>query len=246
MKRFVICLALTLGGCAGTETGNPNAPYSTAELLLNARSSNNQAVTLRQAGGAVVVEQAWLTLDTLSFREGTDCAVPSESLATPKIGLGDHSGPDALRLNMNVKPGSYCQATATFTNGQVEKPLGAPEQVLDHSIVIVGRLEDGTPLTIASNFAAPVHLDATQGAFEWGTDPSALLVEFDLAVWLKGIDLAGAARDPVLGIVLDEGNNQSALTTFEGNVAPGVTLYRDIAGNGDVDPEDIKAAEGSL
>ncbi len=246
MKRFVICLTLAFGGCAGTETGNPNAPYSTAELLLNARSSNHQAVTLRQAGGAVVVEQAWLTLDTLSFREGADCTIPNESLSTPKIGLGDHSGPDALRLNMDVKPGSYCQATATFMNGQVEKPLGAPEQVLDHSIVIVGRLEDGTPLTIASNFAAPVQLDATQGAFEWGTDSSALLVEFDLAVWLKAIDLAGAVRDPVLGIVIDELNNQSALTTFEGNVAPGVTLYRDIAGNGDVDPGDIKAAEVSL
>ncbi len=246
MKKFVFCLALALGGCAGTETGNPNAPYSTADLLINARSSNTQALTLRQPGGRVVVEQAWLTLDRLSFREGADCTRSNESVATPKIGLGDHSGPDALRLSMNVKPGSYCQATATFMNGQVEKPLGAPTEVLDHSIVVVGRLADGTPFKIASNFAAPVHLDATQRAFDWGTDRSALLLEFDLAEWVRGIDFAGAARDPSHEIILDERNNTDSLATFEGNVAPGVELFHDVSANGDVDPEDTQAAKGSL
>ncbi|MDX2050913.1 MAG: hypothetical protein SFV15_00890 [Polyangiaceae bacterium] len=244
MKKLCLFgLVLAVGGCTGTETGNPNGQV---ELLLNARSSNLALVSLRETGGAVVVEQAWLTLDKVSLREGDNCIKPERVVETTKIGLGDHSGPDALKLSLNAPLGFYCQATADFTNGPGSRPLGAPEEVLNHSIVIVGRLADGTKLKIASNFEAQIRLDASAQPIEIGADDAAILMEFDIATWLNGIDLATAEKDPIEGIVLSDTKNTAHLARFEGNVAPGVELFRDVARNGQVDPEDTKTAGGSL
>jgi hypothetical protein len=69
-----------------------------------------------------------------------------------------------------------------------------------------------------------------------------LLLSFDVATWLDGIDLDGADRSADGSIVIDETHNTPLLTRFEANIDCSLELFIDLDDDGVVSPSDERIA----
>lgn len=245
MKKLwsaVLLLALATSGCFGTETGNP----SLALVSIDAHSSDPDSVSIREATGAVVVDQAWISFGAVALVPEGGCPDTTGALEGSVLGAGDHSEPGALSFEIELaSTASFCGLVAPFVPSDA-LPAGAPPELAGRALVLVGHLADDTPVRIVSAFEGDVTVSDAGGApFALETDSYGLLVGLDMARWVSGVDLAGAVREADGSIVLDDTRNTALRDALDARVPEGVELYRDEDADGVLDPVPVLLGRGS-
>ena len=226
--------AVGCSGCAGTETGNPFQ----VELRADAHSSDPTAVAVG-AGGAVVVTEAWLSLDPIGLASAADCDAVDPMGEAPDFGTADHAAAGAVLEEFELDEGDYCRAVLPFVRAAAPLPEGAPPELEGASVVIAGELAaTGTPFRLVSGLERAIDIRALADSFPLGPDQPALFLGFDVATWFAAVDLAGAELDGEGVAVIDTDSNSDLLTAFEADLAAGIELYRDLDRDGSVDPPD--------
>jgi hypothetical protein len=112
-----------------------------------------------------------------------------------------------------------------------------------HSLLVSGRLADGRHFELRSALQRELVLRGDQDFELDGTHPG-VLVGFDVALWLAGLDWDGADVDDDGDIIADETHNAALLEGFERQFAHGVSLFRDDDRDGLLDPEPVPLAHG--
>ncbi len=231
LKASAAIASALLFGCSGTETGNPG---STASVALAVHSSSAD-ISVGPGAGGVHVESAWLKVSSAT---GTTCD-PHEARTISSGFVGDLvSGGDSLsNIDLGVDP--LCALEFSLSLDAIP-PAGAPPELETSSVVLTGTRSDGVPFLIAAPSLLPITLQAAAPVDPTGYD--ALLLAFDLAVWLEGtvlddvvVDAQGVAR-------LDGVAHPASVMTFQGQIAPGAALYPDLDADGVLDPEDLDHA----
>jgi hypothetical protein len=246
--RFLVvclaCLALPPGCAGGTETGNPSI---VASLSYTAYSTKPAQVSVREASGGAVVKTAWLVLGNVAFDPSSRCGGTDTDDSTrfaPGIGVGNHASGKAVTVDFDLPSDEYCAVDLPFVEaGQMALPAEAPPEILTNTIVLTGELADGTPFTVVSGANPVVHLTADGGHFAMNDAESGVLVAFDVATWLGGIDWASAAKTDGK-IVISASQNPELLASFESQLAAGVDVYRDADKDGFLDPSPERLAHG--
>jgi len=223
-------------GCTGTETGSPSFE---GELSYDAYSSEPAVASLREGEQGAVVAQAWLVLGDVTFVDNNHCAEPEAAEGhADGLGPGDHAPADGARKRFWLPIGQYCGLRVPLERaGEGELPEGAPEELREHSIVLSGELpeRDGTPFLIASAQRGTLELMADDSSFELGPDSARVLLAFDLAVWLDGVDLAGAEPDADGRVVISDSSHPELLEQFDQNVRDGIDVFLDPDGTGAIE-----------
>lgn len=229
--RTSAIFAALLASCTGTETGNPY----TAELSASAYSRDPGIAV--GAGSGVVVESAWIALDAVRFFPETSCT----DAAHAEDAL---SAPLAIELVAGASPGAFELTHARYCRAEVRVhpvaalPAGAPPELEGQTIVARGTRADGTAFVVVSGAVPVIDLQPTAGAIDVAAAAGPLLLAFDMAEWLAGVDLAGATVSPDGIVHVDASSNAALLSIFDANVARSGQLFDDAAGDGHVDTSD--------
>lgn len=223
-----------LHGCVGTETGNPTV---TAQFALNAHSSDPTAVSLGEGTAPLVVQEVWLSLGALGLVEGANCADPMAQFSSEPLGAGDHAHPDPAFTDFELPAGNYECVSAVIVPTAGPLPEEAPPEFARQSILIRGRLNETTPVTVASDATFEVPIPALAGSYLLESDQVAFLLGFDVAKWLGALDWTNADLEPDGSIRVSPTSNESLYENFLSNVPPGLELYRDADGDGALDEE---------
>lgn len=230
---FRVAAALLLaGGCAGTETGNPTLPA--VELRVTGFTSDFNAVAVAKPGGPnITVERAFAALDAIEL---FPCAsglppqrfegIAAELTQKPPLELGA-PGTDQHYCSARVALGATAEPTLPELDGL--------------SVFVEGTRADGTPFRIAS--AEPVTVDLHTNPPNTPFSATGLLLGFDFAIWLDGVDLDGATVESSL-VTLDATHNVEALAVFEAQGALSPALYDDSDGNGQLAGDNQPPAAG--
>lgn len=231
-------VASTAGCSGGTETGNP--PF-TGALSYTGYSSEPSRVGVRAAGSALSVREAWLDLEGVSLSASGRCGLSSDAaLALPGLGVGDHAAGAHVVTSFEATSAVFCQVEIPFVRAAA--PASGPAQLPGNSILLLGELADGTPFSVASRLTPVVALEATAGGFSLAPERAHLLLAFDFAAWLADVDFDGAERAGG-EVRIDASHNLAALHAFEGRLSRGVSLHRDVDGDGVLDAGSAPIAE---
>jgi len=212
MKRAWVALALL--GCVGTETGNPSLT-----LEYQAHSTDASRAGLRSGEGRVV-DAVWLNLGDLDV---LGCA--DERAVAPAIGVGDHATSEAVVQQLVVEPGAYCGAEVRFVRANAAPP-GAPASLAGRSGLVVGRRADGAPFEVAIEGDFSVAIDTSSFDLEEGSPP--LLLGFDVAAWVGGLDLDSVTPGDDGVVRIDSSATPAVHSAFEADFGSGVGLYQDL------------------
>lgn len=232
------CCAALLIDCTATETGNPVAEQ---HMSLTARSSDDN-ITLRMRADEprTYVKQAWIVVGDVRFVQKATCETPPKEADIP--------GPVTIELvwkpkalDFAVEDTDYCRVI--FPLRRAKAPLGnAPPELEDHSIFIKGERADMTPFQIRSRIISEADIRAAKGkSFRVKDAASALILGFDLGMWLKDIDLDKLEPNADGVILIDEDHEQDSLALFEDRVNQAMDLFRDKNDDGNLDASEEKA-----
>lgn len=213
--------AAALSGCNATETGNP---VTQQMLSLTARSSSEE-VSTRDEGAALTVSSAWIVLGDMRFVKSADC----DRGAASRV---DVEGPLAIDLvaagepvEFDLDSGSYCRVRVRLE--KAKDVAGAPAELEDQSIVLHGTRADGTPFVVKSRRNYDLELRARGGGFSLEAARGGMILAFDVATWLEGVDIEGAAASDTGMIEIDADHDRARLDVFEDNVKQAMELFRD-------------------
>lgn len=231
------CCAALLIDCTATETGNPVAEQ---HMQLTARSSDD-AITLRMQSGesSTYVKQAWIVVGDVRFVQEKSCDTPPKEADIP--------GPVTIELvwkpkalDFAVEDTAYCRVV--FPLRRAKAPLGAaPPELEDHSIFIKGIRADMTPFEIRSRITSEADIRAPKNKpFRVKDAASALIIGFDLGLWLKDIDLDALEPNADGLILIDEDHEQDSLALFDDRVNQAMELFRDKDDDGTLDASEEK------
>jgi hypothetical protein len=232
------CCAALLIDCTATETGNPVAEQ---HMSLTARSSEDD-ITLRMRADEprTYVKQAWIVVGDVRFVQEKACETPPKEADIP--------GPVTIELvwkpkalDFAVEDTDYCRVV--FPLRRAKAPLGdAPPELEDHSIFIKGERADMTPFQIRSRITSEADIRAPKNKpFRVKDAESALIIGFDLGMWLKDIDLDALEPNADGTILIDEDHEQESLAAFEKRVNEAMELFRDHDDDGALDASEEKA-----
>ncbi len=220
MNRPKLVVALVLLGCSGTETGNPGK--STAALSLGVTSSSPD-VTIGSGASGVRVEGAWVSFSRIA---STGCPASHGGELAPAFAV-DLLDPDTALLDLDLGDQPLCGLELELA------PAPMPAAPTTSSIALSGVRVDDAPFVITTPATLPIALQTT-AEIDPGQHP-ALLLGFDLAVWLSGTDLAGVPLNPEGVAQLDGHADPAAVATFEAQVVLGAALYSDTDADGVLD-----------
>lgn len=235
-RLLSLATAALAASCTVTETGNP--PLR-AQMALTAETSDPSVVSI--GGGAspsaLIVHSAWIGVGDIRFVRAEICDVPGETeIDVPGPIVADVTGaPYVVELELDAD--DYCRVRVPLDRVEAV-PTGAPAELLDHSIVITGERADGTPFRIASRIEREADIRARTAPFALDEAQRAVVLAFDFALWLGGIDLAAAVVSPDGTIVVDEDDNRDVLDAFEANADRALRLFRDIDEDGALDVDE--------
>lgn len=227
--RSAIAISLLMGGCFGTETGNPPS----VALGLTARSSDLSVASLEPEATGTRVERAWIALADVRAIEGLACDHVASSAAVD-LAVVDAITNEALG---GVPAGDSCGVRATLVP-VADPPSGAPLSLEGRSILVTGVLADGRPFEIAS--ASQPHV-LVQGTPFRTREGDALLIAVDVATWLRGLDLAALATEPDGVVRVGPSGPAAARDAFEANLAAGLAIFADADGDGALDAAEESA-----
>lgn len=229
-------LALAGHGCTVTETGNP--PLS-AKMSLTAHSSDVAAVGIAPAtGAAFTVDSAWVAIGDVRFVRAAVCDLPGATEV-------DVPGPLVRDLALAPSPidfaiagDDYCRVRVPLERAQAPLPPEAPPELLDASVVIVGRRADGRTVLVRSRRALEIDTRSRGAPFALRDREAAVLLSFDVARWLAGVDVEGAAPGADGRVVIDDVQNRPQLEVFEANLEAALALYRDLNDDARLEPDE--------
>ena len=233
-----LLLLLPSGACSsGTETGNPSLSLSGA-LSYTGYSSKPDEFGVREGGTVATVDNAWLDLDAVRVSPDGGCGIAGgEAFSVPGLGVGDHAAGKHNSTEFVAKPGSFCSVGLPFVRVADGVAGGAlPTELGGQSLLLVGKLADGTPFTIKSAATPVLELRAEGSGFTLSSGQSDVLLAFDFAAWLEDVDFSSAELSDGQ-IVISADSNPELLAPFEAKLAAGVALYRDRDGDGLIDPD---------
>ncbi len=230
---------LTMCACSsGTETGNPSFE---AALGYTAFSSEPAQVGLPASNADQVVSNAWLDLDAVALVVAGSCGASQPiAVSVPALGVGDHAAGKHNVTRFQLTGATYCELDLPFVQATAAN-ADQPVELVDHSLFVRGALADGTPFSILSSATPTVHLSADAGSFSVTEDSPNVLIAFDFAAWLSGLDFASATPENG-SIIVSAAQNPSLLARFESNLPLGVALYRDLDGDGKLDLAPVRLA----
>ncbi len=215
-----------IGGCAGSETGNPSA---TASLRLALRATDASIATVGEAGDATRVQELWLSVASMT---AVPCVAGAEEVAINQqlvegnlvsgVDVGDLPVGEYCGLHLLLAPTSL----STLPRGVTTGPA---------SIAAYGTRADDVPFAVLS--AAALDLPIPGAAFTV-VEGHSLLLAFDVSAWLRNAVVDGATVVNGLA-VLDGRDHPSVTAPFEMQLT--ATLHDDLNADGHVD-----ANEGSL
>ena len=241
MRTVIVVLVLVVAACGGTETGNP----FTADTRLHAHSSEASRVAVLTDGTEARVDQVWIGAGAIAML-GADCTEVIATMPAPNAGT-DRAQPGPEDLSYEMTPDPLCAIAVPLVQ-VTDAPLGAPPELLGHSVLIAGvRTSDGTPFRIRTGLIGSVYIPELVAGMHFTIDadqPSTFL-GLDVASWIGGaVDLPGAT--PVGGVILIEmGGDEVRLAAFEANLARGFELYDDPDMSGSATAGEAKLAKGT-
>lgn len=237
MRIWWVCLwgglAIT-AGCTITETGNPE--FAGQMALLTETTSPNE-FSIGPGGSIAVVEQAWVGFGDVRLVSDTGCdEIDEVEFDVPVPTPVDLAAGPAV-VTFDVVMDDFCRVRVPMARAVAPLPAGAPPELDDAAIALSGTRADGMPFLIVSRSEREADVRSRTVPFAIDEGLRALLMAFDVAVWLDGVDLAGAT---VVGgrVLIDDDNNSVILDVLEDNVEEALRLYRDGDEDGELDPED--------
>jgi hypothetical protein len=233
---WLVLLWLSAGCAGGTETGNPSF---TGSLGYDAYSSAPAVVGLRAALSSLNVTSAWLVLGDVDFVRCDDKAAAAEHVHG--LGAGDHAGEPVPPTSFELAAGRYCGVRLpVMPDGTL--PDDAPASLTNHSIVIQGSLPDGRTFELDGAVSATsFSLRASGEGFELDGGHAGVLIGFDVAKWLDGVDFSTATESDGR-VLVDETHNAKQLEAFDRNMPSGITLFRDSNRDGVLDTDRVPLA----
>lgn len=222
MRYAGLACALLAAACTrgGSETGNP----AREQIALALHSSDEHAVALSSGSADARIDQAWVAFGRFEFFAADTCAGLGEASVSAKPFYAADLAEPGAKISLELEPGEYCGVVVPIGRQPRTLPDGAPAQLADHGIVVRGRLADGTRFLIAHPEQDELELAATHDTFAADQD---LLLSFDVARWLDGLDIAGGEHESDGSVRIDEDHNGPLLDAFEANVECSLELYRD-------------------
>jgi hypothetical protein len=223
--------------CAGgSETGNPAVP---TQFGLSVRSSDPTAVAVSTGAQSTVIDEAWVALGQLMFLQDGDCGLlDSYPHIGPTLIAADLASPD-LSIAVDVNPTAYCGMVVPLENKTRELTGAEPPELRDHSIVLRGHRSDGVEFTLAYSEQDELELQALadSGSFDV-RESEGLLLAFDVATWMRAIDLDQAELETDGTILIDEAHNVPLLRLFELNIDCSLELFEDTNHSGRLETGD--------
>ena len=215
----VVAAILLAGGCAGTETGNPTLPA--VELRVTAFTSDFGAVAVAKPGANVTVNRAFASLSAIELYP-CGAGLPPQRFASVDVELTQKP---PRELDAPGTDERYCSARVAWApSGETTVP-----ELDGLSVLVEGSRADGTPFRIAST--EPITVELVTSPPNTPFSATGLLLGFDFATWLAGVDLDRATVENAQ-ITLDATHNTDALGVFESQGALAPALYDDADGNG--------------
>jgi hypothetical protein len=230
----MVALAVIATACTVTETGNP--PFA-GQMALTADTSDPDVVGLGGGTGAAIVEEAWVGIGDIRFVRAVVCDAPGETeVDVPGPVIAELVAEPAV-VSVELAGDDYCRVRVPLDRvGAL--PSGAPPDLVDRSVVLLGRRSDGTPFRIASRIERESDVRSRGAPFELSEGLRAVVLAFDLALWLEDVDLGTATVDADGTIRVDDDTNRDLLDAFEASAERALRLFRDTDQDGVLDPED--------
>jgi hypothetical protein len=234
-----LATAALLGCAGGSETGNPALP---TPISLGVRSSDVDAIAISQGAQGTLLAQAWVAFGEPVFLDAAQCArFGNINLPNATLKVADLAQPD-VRVSIHLHDGTYCGVALPLQNATTVLPDGAPSELLDHSILLRGKRADATPFSLAYPEHDELELAAVSASIHVTADSAPLLLSFDVATWMDGVDLDSGEIDSDGVIRIDAASNPLLLNRFEQNLACSLELYADQNGDAQVDGTDTRLA----
>ena len=238
MRRGLAALLLLLGCAGGSETGNPALPI---ELALGTYSSDPEAIGFSSGTAGTVIDEAWVSFGELAFLRGDECALlDGYDTPVPTLLVQDLAQP--VELTVEVEDGTYCGVVVPLQRITPELPDGAPPELADHSVVLKGRREDGTPFVLMHPERDELELLPIDGELPVGGEDR-LLLFFDVAFWMNGVDLESAEVGDDGVIHIDGTTNVDLWSRFENvNLECSMEMFADANDDAMIDDGDPRVA----
>ena len=226
----IFILALALGGCVGTDVGNPGE--GAAEVELDARGydsqSNPGSLTLESG---LRIDSAWLSMDGYQFKGGEGCENTTDAIEKPILVDVVSNTTVTETPSFDISVGDYCELDIAFVPWSGDVPDGAPAQMQGLSILVEGARSDGTEFVLRSDADNFIQLAAQNNVFALNEGREPLIVGFAIDEWfneqtLDIIDAGGSS------IEIDAEANTSVLAQFQGDLRRSGRLFRDDDANG--------------
>lgn len=220
--------------CAGgSETGNPVLP---TEIALSLRSSDPDLIAVSEGAEGSVLAEAWIAFGDVIFLNDEDCARFGEIEAPDTTLVIADLARAGVVISIDTEADGHCGLVVPLPSRNDVLPAGAPDELRGSSIVLRGARADGTPFLLTHTEHEDLELEAIAGTIQ--TQERTLLLSFDVATWMRDVDLDGAVVGDDGVIHIDPGENSALLTRFEENMECSLELYADGNGNGAVDAAD--------
>ena len=217
--KFASLFILTLlAGCVATDVGNPQIE---TEIEVNGYESDApDALTL---DNGLEVDSVFVKLNRFHLDRSQDCddtAADFQGVVLVDVLNGTSSAP--VRIDKDA--GEFCRLRLQFTTDAVD---GQPSELVDNSIVVIGRRLDDSPFLVTAPLTDELSLT---GTFTLDEGSHLLQVGFFLNEWLD---------DDLLGDNATLNPEHPAYETFRSNVSTSARLFHDANRDGQLDSDEI-------
>ncbi len=251
-SKLIAVTALLLSGCVATDVGNPDDGEFAATVDFVGYEANAEPMPtgLTLASG-VEIDRVVVGFDRFKLRDAEDCEGDSEidveTFVVSEL-LEGSDYPELPRIVRDVR--QFCRFELEVKKVRAQdQPDGAPDDILDRAVWIEGRLPDGTPFTLETREDDKLRLEPTAGDFfELPDGESRLFLAFDLNTWFNGLsfdDVGEEGEDEPIedGVLrIDKEVDEDWTKEFRDNLVDSVRLFRDLDGDGVLDPEERESS----
>jgi hypothetical protein len=236
---------LLVGGCVGTDVGNPERDDdSITEVRMAALESEPESTSSStqrevysptprglQLRSGLEIDEAWITVGSVLMRGGDSCVKRNESVV---------EGPFVIDLleqrafpsfpQLDTRSGEFCQVRIVAdARRQGTLPDDAPEKLRGASLLVVGRRVDGTPFELVVEDEQELIFVGRDTPIVVETGDNVFFSTFSLATWfeelaLDELDAEQTAEGPVVTIDLER--TPPTYNHFLRNFRQSALLYR--------------------